>query len=157
MKKMFTLCLFVVSLYAQAQTINHIDPVDQPKWIKTVSHEGMGYLNTNGDVVLNPVYEELHPFGELKPDVAVIVQDGKSGLINRKGEIIVAPDYDSITIADAFNVNWLMVSLDGEFGLINLNGEIVVPVVYDELIPAAQSLMPEVIEYNVNKEVIRSK
>lgn len=157
MKKMFTLCLFVVSLYTQAQTINHIDPVVQPKWIKTVSHEGIGYLNINGDVVLNPVYEELHPFGELKPEVAIIVQDGKTGLINRNGEIIVEPDYDSITNADAFNVNWLMVSLSGEYGFINLKGEIVVPVVYDELIPAEQALMPDVIEYNINDKVIRSK
>lgn len=157
MKKMLSLLLLVVSLYTQAQTINSTNDVTQPKWIKTVSHEGMGYLNADGDVVLNPVYEELHPFGELRPEIAIIVQDGKSGLINRNGEIIAGPDYDSITTADAFNKDWLMVSIDEEFGMINLQGKIVVPIVYDELIPAEQLLMPEVLEYNINDKVIRSK
>lgn len=161
MKKMLTLCLFVVSLYIQGQTLNLLADAPQTKWIKTYSAEGMGYLDANGAVLLKPVYEELHQFGELKPEVALIVQEGKSGLIDINGNVIVEPSYDSITTADAFNANWFMISKDGLYGLIDLAGNIVVPVAYEELVPVpketATGFAPEVIKFDVNKNVIRLK
>jgi hypothetical protein len=139
MKKMLTLCLFAVSLYAQAQ-ITETKPADpQPNWIQTSSQMGIGYIDTNGTVILNPEYEELHPFGEVAPKLAIVVQDGNMGLIDANGRIIAKPKYQSITAAKEFNPNWLMVSIDEEFGFIDFEGNEVVPVLYDSFtLPAKQ-------------------
>jgi hypothetical protein len=157
MKKLFTLCLFAVSLYAQGQSvINEPAAFIQPEWIKTFSAEGMGYLDSDGEVVLNPVYEELHAFGELTAELAVIVQDGFSGLIDLNGNIIAEPKYSTITKADDFNPNWLMVSIGGEYGFIDMDGNVVVPIAYDEFVAPAEetaTLRPGVIKFHpVKKE-----
>lgn len=135
MKKMLILCLFAVSLYAQAQAET---ATAQPNWIKTASQMGMGYIDTNGKVILNPEYEELRAFGEVAPKLAIIVQDGYMGLIDTNGRVVAQPKYDTITAAAEFNPNWLMVSSNGEFGFINLDGNEVVPVVYDGFVPPAK-------------------
>lgn len=134
MKKMLAVCLFAVSLYAQAQTADTKPATPQPNWIKTYSPLGMGYIDTDGEVVLNPEYNELHPFGVLAPELAVVVQDDKMGLIDLNGTLIVPPMYDVITTAEGFNPNWLMVGEGHQFGFINFDGEEVVPVVYDEFV-----------------------
>jgi WG containing repeat len=133
MKKMLAVCLFAVSLYAQAQTVE-TKPSPQPKWIKTYSITGMGFIDMEGQVVLNPEYDEIYPFGELSPQLAVIVQDDKMGLIDFEGTIIVQPMYDVITSAQNFNPNWLMVGMDSEYGFIDFEGNEVVPIVYDEFV-----------------------
>ncbi|KOS06508.1 hypothetical protein AM493_11035 [Flavobacterium akiainvivens] len=132
MKKMLTACLFAVSLYMQAQTTESKPIVPQPNWIKTETQMGMGYIDTNGNVVLNPEYEELRPFGELSPGLAIIVQDGQMGLIDFEGTIIVAPQYDSITTGSDYNPNWLMVEQYEEYGFIDFHGNEVVPIAYDK-------------------------
>lgn len=134
MKKMLILCLFAVSLYTQAQTgIKNDTP--QPNWIKTSAAMGMGYIDTNGTVILNPEYEELRPFGEVAKNLAIVVRDSYMGLIDTTGTVIAEPKYDSIVAATDFNPKWLMVSRDGEFGFIDLDGNVVVPMVYDGFVP----------------------
>ena len=159
MKKMLTLCLFAVSLYAQAQVTEQFTVTPQPKWIKTYVQQGMGYIDTNGSVVLNPEYDELHPFGELNPELAIIVQDDQMGLIDFDGIIVVAPKYDSITAATGFNPNWLMVSSGGQFGFIDLDGNEVVPLVYDEFVaptkPATLIQGSGILQFDTNKNIIR--
>jgi len=159
MKKMLTLCLFAVSLYAQAQTVT-IEPATlQPDWITTYSDNGMGYLSKDGGVILEPVYEELHAFDVVKPGFAVIVQNGLSGLIDANGTIIAEPAYDAIANADAFNPNWLIVSIGGRYGFIDLEGNEVTPIVYDEFIAPQEetaTLSPEIIKFHSVKNVTRN-
>lgn len=135
MKKMLVVCLFAVSLYTQAQTKT---ATVQPNWIKTSTAMGMGYIDTNGNVILNPEYEELRPFGEVAPKLAIVIQEGYMGLIDANGSVVAKPKYQTITAAKEYNPNWLMVSIDGEFGFIDLDGNEVVPVVYDGFVPPAK-------------------
>ncbi|MFP5437318.1 MAG: WG repeat-containing protein [Bacteroidia bacterium] len=135
MKKMLVVYLFAVSLYTQAQTETI---TVQPNWIKTSTAMGMGYIDTNGNVILNPEYEQLRPFGEVGSKLAIIVQEGYMGLIDANGRIVAKPKYQSITVAKEFNPNWLMVSIDGEFGFIDFEGNEVVPVLYEGFVPPAK-------------------
>lgn len=135
MKKMLAVLLFAVSLYTQAQTKT---VTVQPNWIQTSSPMGTGYIDTNGAVILNPEYEELRPFGEVAPKLAIVAQEGRVGLIDTNGRIVVKPKYHTITAAKEFNPNWLMVSIDSEFGFIDVEGNEVVPVVYNGFVPPAK-------------------
>lgn len=137
MKKMLILYFFTVSLYAQVQTNIQTD-THQPNWIRTSVPMGMGYIDTNGTVILNPEYEELRPFGEVAQNLAIVVQDSYMGLIDTTGTIIAEPKYDAIVTATDFNPKWLMVNRDGEFGFIDLDGNVVVPMVYDGFVPPAK-------------------
>lgn len=135
MKKMLAVCAFAVSLHTLAQTKTI---TVQPNWIKTSTAMGMGYIDTNGHVILNPEYEELHQFGEVAPNLAIVVQEGYMGLIDYNGRIVAEPRYQSITAAKEFNPNWMMVSIDGKLGFIDFEGNEVVPVVYNGFVAPAK-------------------
>lgn len=50
-----------------------------------------GYINKNGDFVIEPIYEEATPF---EHGYGKVKKNGKVGVVNRKGEVIIPLDYD---------------------------------------------------------------
>lgn len=50
--------------------------------------KGFGYINTDFEFVIEPVYEDVSPF---ENGIAKVYRDGKEGFINRSGELLFDP------------------------------------------------------------------
>ena len=67
------------------------DPdVDDPKILLNFcqAEEECGFMDTNGDIVFLPIYEQTRPFSE---GLGLFKRDGKWGAINSEGEIAIEP------------------------------------------------------------------
>ena len=141
MKKILSLCLMSVSLYACGQnyggTITFLsstfeNPAD---WVMVYSDSGlMGYLNADGKEIVPPLYAMIGPFGEYHESWAKVqAENGLNGFINDSGEIVVAPKYDEIDKFGIYKDNWALVSIDGKYGFIDNTGKEVVKPHYAEI------------------------
>ncbi len=77
-----------------------------------------GYINKNGDVVIEPQFDSALPF---ENGIAVVSVNGKDVLINDRAEIIA--EYDKIS---GFCNGLSVIQLNGKYGYINTSGEIVI-------------------------------
>ena len=112
------------------------------------TNEKWGVIDTNGDIVIAPTYEEMIIIPNSQKAVficteSINIQDGtyKTKAINEKGEILFT-NYDTITMIDNHDKNnnlWyeknvLRVSKDGKYGMINFDGKEIVKCEYDEIV-----------------------
>jgi hypothetical protein len=126
-----------------------------------VGRDGWGYLDTNGDVAIEPRFKEIRNFHR-EAGIA-IVGNGKWGVIRRDGSFLVPAEMDGIGIgpdgwirvfknglvgfvdasgnpvidfkfrgADFFHFDRAVVNVDGKRGYIDRRGELVVPAIYDD-------------------------
>lgn len=88
--------------------------------------EFYGYLNKNGEIVIDFIYEEVGPFFE---GLARVMIDDKYGFINTRGEIVIEPIYENV---HSFNEGLAPVMINDKYGYINKNNELVVePIFYN--------------------------
>lgn len=66
-----------------------------PASIKTKNGTKWGYINKNGEFIINPIYDYAQDSQE--NGLAVVEIDNLQGLINNKGEYIIKPKYGTIT------------------------------------------------------------
>lgn len=85
-----------------------------------------GYINENGEVVIEPKYDYAGEFSRGLADVKI---GGKDGYINKEGAIVVEPKYDQTCV---FYEDIARIKDDGKYGYINRKGMIVVEPKYDE-------------------------
>ena len=85
-----------------------------------------GYINENGEVVIEPKYDYAGEFSRGLADVNI---GGKDGYINKEGAIVVEPKYDEACV---FYEDIARIKDDGKYGYINRKGMIVVEPKYDE-------------------------
>ena len=85
-----------------------------------------GYINENGEVVIEPKYDYASEFSRGLADIKI---GGKYGYINKEGAIVVEPKYD---VACVFDEDIAMIKDDGKYGYINRKGMIVVEPKYDD-------------------------
>ncbi|MCH2042626.1 MAG: WG repeat-containing protein [Saprospiraceae bacterium] len=90
-----------------------------------------GMLDTNGTILLQPIYARLHCFNEGL--AAFLSKEGKWGFIDRSGKVVIEPQFTSMAINDKipslhpFNDGLAAVGTDKGWGYINTEGDVVIP------------------------------
>lgn len=92
-----------------------------------------GYIDYNGDLLLEPEYNELSRIAEIREDKTAYLigaKNGKYGVLKNK-ENILDNEYQSIRY-DANN-NVLVVEKSKKYGIAKLDGKVIVPVEYNQI------------------------
>lgn len=76
------LMIFLIINIAQAK---NIDGVSKYKW---------GYINTKGEMIIKPQFEEIDLYGFASNGMSAFKQGEKWGYINTKGETVIKPQFD---------------------------------------------------------------
>ena len=88
-----------------------------------------GYVNLDGQVVIEPIYDDVNEFNEYGTAM-VEDTDGKMWLIDTKGNKVTDVGYDEMS--RFVNDGLIKVEKDGLFGYIDYNGKVVVEPQYKE-------------------------
>lgn len=94
-------------------------------WYLVEKNHKWGYVDTNGDLVVEPRYERACGFHE---NLAAVQRNGRWGWINMSGEEVIAPMYEN---ASSFKNGVAIAEFAGKWGWIDNKGATVVPFVYD--------------------------
>jgi hypothetical protein len=92
------------------------DGKPEPPLGRTRVGEMYGYVNTSGDMVIEPQYNQAWNFVEGMARVRV---DGKWGFIRPDGSVAIAPEFD---LAWDFSGGLALVEIDGRYGYIDTSG-----------------------------------
>jgi len=101
-------------------------------------HDGMaaflvdgkwGHINTNGQTVIEPRFEEAKHFSE---GLAPVRLDGKTGFIDKQGRFVIQP---RLQHAWPFHEGLAHFSADGKFGFIDRQGKVAIPPHFDLVSP----------------------
>jgi len=87
---------------------NWQDKIDQTKY---------GYIDYNGNLVIDYQYDEA---GKFKDGYAIVEYDEKSGLLNKSGKVIIPIKYDRIVKVEGFDL--FKVRINNVWNYIDLNG-----------------------------------
>ena len=135
MKKLITLCLFVFTLYCNAQVYNSTLQLNnsllQTEWVQIQKNGLIGYIDESGNEIVPPVYTNIGVFGDYVEGWALVEKDGLLGFIDVTGEEIVPAKYDTIGQSGNIRKGWLLVSKDGYYGFIDESGEEIVKPEYE--------------------------
>ncbi len=93
-----------------------------------------GFINSEGTLVIDPVYDFVEPFAE---GMAVVGKDGKSGYVTKTGDEVIPPFYQE---AENFHNNLAVVGDQNKFGVIDRNGQMIIPLKYTELSDFSEGL-----------------
>lgn len=86
-----------------------------------------GFLDTNGKVVIDFIYDDAQNFSE---GLASVCKDGKYGYIDKAGKCVIDFKYEK---AEGFkNSLAKVVRNNGKFGFVNKTGEECVPAIYEK-------------------------
>ena len=122
-------------------------PIVNQRYYVMFKDNKYGVIDSNGEIIISPSYEEFIVIPNNKRDVFICTYDfdeeteeRKTKAINAKHEEILQ-GYDLIeTIHNTgksgnlwFEHNVLKVKKDGKYGLINLDGKVLLPVEYEEI------------------------
>ncbi len=127
---------------------------DNKKEINTVvsyysvySNGKYGVINNNGDIVIEPTFEELVVIPNNSKPIFICIYDindttgeYKTKVLNNENQEILT-GYDKVEAIDNFDLNkniWyednvLRVSKNGKYGIIDFNGKEILPCEYDEI------------------------
>lgn len=131
MKKIIVFCLFIFTIYCNAQVYKNTLP--QPEWVQVQKDGLIGYIDESGNEIVPPVYTNIGVFGDYIEGWALVEKDGLLGFIDVTGEEIVPPKYNTIGQSGNIKKGWLLVSKDGYYGFINESGEEIVKPEYEEV------------------------
>ncbi len=92
-----------------------------------------GYVNTSGDIAIQPGYFLAYDFSE---GLATVANDeGKCGFINKSGELVIPFQFDhspdGTYLYEGFSNGLAAVCINDKFGFVNSAGEFVIDAVYD--------------------------
>lgn len=90
--------------------------------------------NTTGNLVIDPIYDEIYPILNLD-DAFIVKKNNKKGYINLQNEINIEPIYREIKPYPDENI--LVVSLKSKYGMLNLRGEAIVEPKYSYIGPVS--------------------
>ncbi|MDW8135000.1 MAG: WG repeat-containing protein, partial [Bacteroidia bacterium] len=109
-----------------APKYSEIDFIISEGLIRVQEDKREGFINTKGEVVIPPQYEEVSSFSE---GLAAVKIGNKYGYINKENKEVIRAQYD---FADLFVNGFARVQRDGRWGYINKKGEEVVSPRYKE-------------------------
>lgn len=84
-----------------------------------------GFVDQNGNVIVEPKYAEAGNFSE---GLAKVGKDGKYGFVDKGGKVVVPLEYD---VAGDFSDGLAPVGKSGKYGFVDQSGQIVIPLEYD--------------------------
>jgi predicted DNA-binding WGR domain protein len=84
-----------------------------PALVGDLMHLKWGYINTKGNFVIKPAFQDADAFSE---DLAKVKMDDKYGYINRSGQIVIQPQID---YAGAFHDGKARVVVVTQFGFVD--------------------------------------
>lgn len=84
-----------------------------------------GFVDSNGEVVIEPIFENAGNFSQGK--AAVLLSD-RVGFIDSTGKIVIPCKYDW---TNGFSKGYAMVKLNSKFGFIDLQGNEITPIRFD--------------------------
>ncbi len=87
-----------------------------------------GYINTDGEFVVNPIYSQATSF-DGNSDYAVVKRNSKYGYVNKNGEEVIKCQFEE---AYQFSYDLALVKIGGKYGFINSKGKFVINPIYDE-------------------------
>lgn len=100
---------------------------DKLKPVKTPTGK-YGYINDDGKLVIEAVYEEAKEFRE---GVAIVGKNGKFGFINEKGRIILNIEYE---LPDyQYEPSVLLIKKEDKYGYIDYQGKFLVAINYEAI------------------------
>jgi hypothetical protein len=95
-------------------------------------NEKWGYMNISGEMVIEPVFEDAHPFYEGKAAVVPAPLKGEQegaersyGFIDKSGNMVIPPIYGGADLK--FSEDLCAVHDDNGFGYLKPTGELVIP------------------------------
>lgn len=100
---------------------------------KLSSSAKYGYLNTKGETVIQPAYDDAQEFVD---GVAVVYVNGKYGAINSSGQYVINPTYDGLVSAFSNRIMFQKKDESSSFysyGLLDLSGKVVVQPIYKSI------------------------
>ena len=95
--------------------------VDGRDTIKVEKEKKFGLLDTNGIIVVQPLWEDI---GFSEAGFTPVKQDGKWGLIDSSGKLVIQPQWEAVNYP-ALTGNIVTAKKNGKWGLFNTAGEVV--------------------------------
>lgn len=86
-----------------------------------------GFINTAGEVVVEPQYDECHDY---QNNFAAVKVNGKWGFIDRNHNLVIAPEFEDV---QDFKNGLAIVLRDGKWGVINTTGKSPAGIIFDEV------------------------
>ena len=86
-----------------------------------------GFINTAGEVVVEPQYDECHDYHN---GYAAVKVNGKWGYIDIKHNLVIAPEFQDV---EDFKNDLAIVIRDGKWGVINKTGKSPAGIIFDEI------------------------
>ena len=93
-----------------------------------------GYIDTKGNLIILPIYDDAWPFSE---GLAAVNLNGKYGFIDKKGNLVIQPTYDD---ARAFSEGLAAVRFGEKWGYIDTKGNLATQPIYDDVKPFSEGL-----------------
>lgn len=143
--------LVIIMVIISIQKIISAEPQTETKlsnveYYPVYTNEKWGVIDTNGDIVIEPAYEEMIIIPNSQKPVFIcsydVTTDGeyKTKVINEKNEQLFT-NYTTVTPLDNhdknnnlwYEKNLLRVMKDGKYGVINFDGKEVIKCEYDEI------------------------
>jgi len=91
-----------------------------------------GFINLNGDWVIEPKYRLLTDCG-FKDEYAVVAEYCKLGVINLKGEVVFDFIYSGFFYFPWYRDQFMTFDQNGKGGILNEKGEVIIPFMYDHI------------------------
>lgn len=156
MKKVFSLVVAIIVIVMVIMSIQKImtsKPKEDTKlanveYYPVYTNEKWGVIDTNGDIVIEPTFEEMvlvpdnaKPVFICTTDIDAQTGEYSTKILNNKNEAIFT-DYESVTMIDNhdknnkiwYEKNMLRVEKNGKYGVINFDGRELVKCDYDEIV-----------------------
>lgn len=104
---------------------------DKESGLFVIGNEKIGYMDSNGIAVIDPVYDEVWDF---QNDRAAFEKNGKYGILDVKGDIIIQPKYEYLrTRIDDYFIFGNRSGNNNLYGLIDTNGNTIIPAKYSKI------------------------
>ena len=94
------------------------------------SGDKWGYINSNNEEIINPIFEAAFPFCD---KYAAVKMEDKWGYIDQRGEFVLPPLYDSVEKTNFWPDGYISVSLNGEYGVLDAEFNEIIAPQYDEI------------------------
>ncbi len=135
MKKYLIISTLIIFTKTMSQVKEITEKFNLPKdWILVIDEfEKIDFITTEGYQIVQPVYDIIYGFGDIKEDWMRVQIYNSEGIIDKEGNIIIEPKYDFIEKFGKYGNKIALISKNGLYGFINFKGEEIVEPIYKEI------------------------
>lgn len=114
-----SICL---NVFSQEKTDSIIKPTYPRNWTLVEKHNKQGFIDSDGNIIVEPKYDYISPFGEYQENWALVQRHNKFGFIDNNGCEVVKPKYSNIEQFNKYKKGWALVEKRGKLGFIDIEG-----------------------------------